>query len=361
VVDDSRIGDWFERNYRFITYEGEHGLVATVQAWIVDLCGCVGQKAEIMDPRFVLPNGIGDVTWALTKIRAVAGERPIHIILSGQPGKVVDRRAVPFLERFDFVSSVMVMDIPVLMDREAPNDAQGRYRYVPDGRQGDYHFLVPNKVLEEGRRLEEWLPEHPVDWDIMRHFSWKDTERGDATGRALEPFVAFYLGPETGHTDEGHNKNWLWEPSQWVELGLALKERGVNVAVVGADYDRSFWERYVRHGVTEAGLHWFDLLGQFEIGETFALLKHAKALISYQCGLVMVSHYLGVPCVSWWRPDGNSMHPKRMVSFHNEMRNTWIRPGWEDKYLGCLYKRESAADIIRVMDERGWLKWLPAG
>lgn len=347
---------YFEKHYNHRTYEGDHGLVAVAVEW---LGATLGSTEKLTVPvSYCLPNGIGDVMWALTKIRSVAGGEPIDVTLSGDPGREADHRAVPFLKRFPFVRSVRVSDVPVLLDKkDDPTDAQGRYRYHPDGLDGAYHYLVPNATLERGQRLEEWLPQFPTDYDVIREMSFEGTERGTLLAQGLHPFVAFYLGPEAGHCDEGHNRGWLWEPRHWQELGRALQEEhGLKVAVVGADYDRSFWEKYVRPGVEKEGLHWLDLIGKLEIGETFAFLKGAKALVSYQCGLAIVLHYLGGNVVVWWRPDGDSCHGSRKVCFDNNMRNAWVRPGWEKKYIGCLYKQETVGDILGAMEEREWLK-----
>src|SRR4029077_6754272 len=150
-----------------------------------------------------------------------------------------------------------------------------------------------------------------------------------------------------GHTDEGHNRGWLWEPKHWAELGRAFREEhGLNVAVVGADYDRSFWEKYVKPGIEKDGMLWHDLIGRLEIGETLALLKESKCLVSYQSGLVMTTHYLGGNVVSWWRPAGNSCHPKRLLSFDERMTTAWVRPGWEGRYIGAIYGRETVGDLL---------------
>lgn len=358
VSDTPGMAVFFEKHYLWRPYEGEHGLVNEACAWLAETLGSPGGAGEDLVPvSFALPNGIGDVMWALTKIRSVAGSYPIDVTLAGSTTREVDRRSVPFLKRFPFVREVRVSDIPMLESREQPTDAQGRYRYLPDGRRGSYHYLVPNKALEAGRRLEDWLPEHSVDWDVINEFDWSNTERGEQLAKALSPFVAFYLGPEAGHTDEGHNRGWLWEPKHWAELGRAFKEEhGLNVVVVGAEYDRSFYEKYVREGLEKEGQHWIDLIGKLEIGETFRLLRESRLMVSYQCGLAIVLHYLGGRAVSWWRRDGDSAHQKHKVCFDNGMKDAWQRPGWEKNWLGCLYGRETVADILAAVEERGWLE-----
>lgn len=352
--DQDGIAQYFEKHYRFAGYVGDHGLVNKVADWLAALFNIHFEKEPSMT--FVLPNGIGDVMWALLKIEHISQKDKIDLILSGDPRREIDHRATFFLKRFPFVRDISVNDVPILHDRDHPTNSRGRYNYVSDGVREDFHYLIPNATLETGRRIEDWLPQHKINWDVIKGFNWEGAEKGTLLGQGMSPFVAFYLGPEKGHTDEGHNLGWLWEPKHWIELGVALKERGINVVVVGASYDRSFYERYVKQGVYEAKLGWVDLIGKLEIGETFALLKESKCLISYQCGLGIVGHYMGVKVAMWWRPDGNSCHPERLVCFDEHMATAWVRPGWEDRYMGLIYLRETPQQIIAEIDKRGWLQ-----
>ncbi len=352
---NSALGEFFAKNYRFRTYAGEHGLVAVAQQWLAEVLGCT-ELAGGLPVSFVLPNGIGDVLWALTKIKYLAAGRPIDVILAGDPRREIDHRAVPFLRRFPFIRDVSVLDIPILEDKENPTDSRGRYRYVSDGVRGSHHYLMPNRPLEAGRRLEDWLPETPTDWKIMDEFNWATTERGKDLGKGLSPMVAFYLGPEAGHCDEGHNRGWLWEPKHWIELGAAFAERGFQVAVVGAHYDRSFFENYVQKAVAESGQVWADLIGRFEIGETLAFLKEAKCFISYQCGLGVCANYLGINTAMFWRPDGDSAHQDRLVCFAEAMKDAWTRPEWPEKYIGMIYTKVTPASLMEEIDRREWLK-----
>jgi hypothetical protein len=353
--DGMGVADFFEANYKYLTYEGDHGLVAGVLKWLAEVLGHKEDPMTVCPACFILPNGIGDTMWAILKIRKIACGRPIDLVLSGNPGREIDSRAVPFLKRFPFVRSVKVSDIPALEDLENPTDSRGRYRYVSDGPRGRWHYLMPNRTLESGRRIEEWLPGIPVDWDVLDSYDWTGTERGDREAETLGDFCCFYLGPESGHTDEGHNWKWLWEPKDWVQLGLGLVASGLRVCVIGARYDRSFWERYVRPGVEEVGMDWADLCGELEIGETLALLRRAKLLVSYQCGLGIVNHYLGGKTVMWWRPEGDSLHPRHFISFSEQMKDAWIRPGWESNYMGLIYKQCSPQGILEEMEKRKWI------
>ncbi|MBX9677967.1 MAG: hypothetical protein K2X38_04325 [Gemmataceae bacterium] len=354
-----QIGDFFEANYLHRFYDGsDFGLVIESRKWLAETLSIENPPIPV---KCVVPTGIGDSVWALHKIRAIFEKEhpgvPIKIILCGDPGNTIDHRSLSFLRRFDFIESVEVMDVPVLQSKSNPTDEQGRYKYVTDGMHGPYHFLTPNHALERGVRLEDWLPEYPCDWDVMKRFSLEGTEKGKAAGAALGKFVAFYLGPERGNVDEGHNRGFLWEPKHWNALGKWFTKQGCRVVVVGAPYDRSYWEKYVREGVGQEGMEWVDMIGSFDdIGDPFAFLLQAKCFISYQCGLGIVSHYLGQKVAMWWRPDGDSCHPERKVCFDERMAHCWTNPALRENYLPLIYKRETVADVIRMVDDRGWVK-----
>jgi ADP-heptose:LPS heptosyltransferase len=359
VQDRPAVAAYFEKHYQYTIYQGDFGLTAAAGTWLRNLLGPEQEEAKALGRTFVVPPGIGDILWALLKIRSIAQDEPIDLVLSGLPDKEINWRAIPFLKRFPFVTRATVLDVPLLKNEEDSlrNDAQGRYRYLADGEQGQFTYLIPNAVLERGERLETWQPEHPLDWDVTQEFDWSNTDKGTDLGRALKPFVAFYLGPEEGNVEEGHNRGFLWEPKHWIELALLLRDR-FRIAVVGAHYDRSYYERYVREGVAKAGMKWFNFLGKLEIGETMALLRQAQCFVSYQCGLGIFAHYLGQRVAMWWRPDGDSCHPKRLVAFDNRMKDAWTNPAIvaEGKYLGLLYKRESPRDIYEEMTKRSWLE-----
>ncbi len=307
--------------------------------------------------RFFTPTGIGDCVWALTKMRAIAGDRMIEVVISGNPGREIDNRTPPFLRRFRWIGNASILNRTVL-ERGARTDRLGRYRLLPDGMRDGLYHLMPNKALEAGIRLEDWLPDVPIDWNVMDSFDWSGTQKASALGKAYSPFVALYLGPEEGNTVEGHNRGPLWTPRQWVQLGRGFHRQKLNIVVVGASYDRSYWEKYVRPLAEKAGLHWLDAIGKWEIGSTFAFLRQAKCLISYQCGLGIVSHYLGVPVAMWWRQDGDSAHPRDRVCFDERMAHCWTRPEpqYQQRYLPLYYGRQTPEEILAIIEERGWLR-----
>lgn len=310
--------------------------------------------------KIVVPPGIGDTTWCLLKMQSLLQGDVADLIQPGDSSNPICRRAVDYLMRFDFVRSVSVEDLPLHPPGEPQTDTQGRYNYMPSGWQSDggAFWMMPNGHLERGNRIEEWLPELSINWDVMDHFSWGKTEYAEELRRQMKPYAVFYLGPESGNAGDGHNRGWLWDTNDWLALGQGMRQRGLTIAVVGANYDRSFYDNYMLPALKHAEMGWLDTIGTMHIAETLAFIRGAKVFVGYQSGLGVVAHYLGVPTVMWWRPDGNSIRSDVYCSFDERMATAWTRPDLEYQYgyMGLIYTRQTPTDILAEIDWRGWIE-----
>jgi hypothetical protein len=108
--NDKEMSLYFERTYRWIPYpNGPRGLVSEASKWLSKV---LDWEADVPTVQYVTPNGIGDVYWVLKRIKSIAKAEhngaPIDIILSGNPGRDIDRRRTYFLKRFPFVRSATV-------------------------------------------------------------------------------------------------------------------------------------------------------------------------------------------------------------------------------------------------------------
>lgn len=312
--------------------------------------------------RVAVPAGIGDSLWPLLKMRDLlrrtnAGQ--VQIAFCGGP----PHRSQEFLERFDFVYRAYPCDLSTIEESD-PILPSGGYNWTPSGQgwHGRFDYvLVANAHLERGERIETWLPELAIDWELPSCWRYTAAEIGFAAElrRRLGEYVAIYCGPLEGNTTAGHNRGPRWRPGEWASLIEFLTTNGRRVVVLGAEWDRSYFdqqlapliERLRRRDCVE------NLIGQTSIGQTFAAIQGARAFVGYQSGLVVWSALLGVPTVGFWRAAGDSILPDRHLSFSEAMAHCWTPPGAVEsgRYLPAIYGRTCAADIVDWSLKYGWL------
>jgi hypothetical protein len=307
---------------------------------------------------FLLPQGIGDIVWALFKIQAIrdaqdpGGPIDVHIACGGT--SAIETRALDFVRRFSFVSSAE-MFVCRGLGNNPPVRTTGRYNYIQDGwyeYDGErYCVLVPNAALEEGVRLEDWLPHHAIDWGIFRDFRITDAERriGDELSRKLSPYAVFYPGPLMGNTTNGHNRRSLWTPRDWRDLGRRVHdELGLPIVAVGASYDASYYDILLRPMLNGDASYWTNLIGGTSLGELWSVTSRAKFVVSYQAGVGIISTYLGTPTAIFWRPEGDSISPDFYLSFDERMASAWVPPDIlaTGQHRALIYGRDKVPDVV---------------
>jgi hypothetical protein len=316
--------------------------------------------------RFLLPTGIGDSVWALHKIEAIRDAHdpggPIDVTLVGGTHHI-DSRAVDFVKRFSFVTSVNVK--PFRIHKDGPLTlSDGTYNYLDDGRytfvDGQYCVLIPNAALERGERLESWLPHHNIRWSIFNDFNITDKEHeyASAIRERVGPYAVFYPGPLAGNTIDGHNRGPLWHPRDWVELGWRVfKELGLQIVVVGASYDKAYWDEMLVPPIGPHADFWHSIIGRTSLGELWGITERAKFVISYQAGVGIISTYLGTPTGIFWRPYGDSISPSLFLSFNEAMASAWVPPKVLDSgtHLPLIYGRHGVGYIMEQIRSRGWV------
>ena len=323
--------------------------------------------------KFLLPQGIGDSCWALTKIQSVrdtlAPGEPIDVYLTCSKRDPLQDRALDFIRRFGFVHTAeMRLNYGIHHNNgtdRPPFTPGGYWDYIEDGWYefaGErYCVLIPNAPLERGIRLEKWLPQYSIDWDIFRHFriSLQEQAYGKMVRSKIGPYAVFYPGPIEGNTREGHNRNMLWKPAEWVALGERIhKELGLAIVAVGAAYDYDYYTHMLAPRLNGASSHWVDLIGRTTLGELWSVTSNAKFVISYQAGVGIISAYLGTPTAMWWRPRGDSISQAGFLSFEEEMSSAWASPKIIESgtYLPLIYGRDKGDYIMQQIAERGWAK-----
>jgi hypothetical protein len=321
--------------------------------------------------RILVPQGIGDCIWSLFKVQDLVKKLnpgPIDIRIACWEKNEAEMRALPFVERFGFVNSVEMYVMPregkesPVLRPGPPADHYGIYRYIEDGPHPELpdidYVLMPNGALEQGIRLENWGPEFETNWDIMDSFRFTDEELtyADQFVKRHGQFVGFFMGSVANNTISGHNRNGLWSAAEWIELGDRLHEKyAVQIVVVGTTWDEDYFDQCIYPHVKDKPF-WHNFISKWHIGKTYAVLRKARLVVSYQSGIGIVSHYLGRPMVMFWRPKGDSISPHHYISFEEAMATGWARPDFlaANKLMVCWYGRKKVADIIKFAEKNGW-------
>ncbi len=311
--------------------------------------------------KFLLPTGIGDATWALTKAAAISGRlgdgRVEIAIACNDEHDATQLRALEYVQRFPFVTSARMLRTGAILKPGPHTDARGRYRYIDDGDMSfapGWYPLVPNAPLERGERLETWFPDDVTDWTLTRQ--WANTEKESAIAATLRKTVGeyaiLYPGPSSGNGPEGHNRGGMWSPREWVELAQRIRGMSLTPVAIGAKYDWDYYRHHIAHAIKAVDPSMrlvVSLVGQTAIGATLAVIRGAKFGVYYQSGLGVWGAFESVPTAMFWRPDGNSIHPRQLLCFDERMASAWVPPRelMEGRYLPCIYGTATVEEIAQ--------------
>lgn len=238
--------------------------------------------ADARRVEFVLPVGIGDISWVYSKIMHLPkfGLQPTIYT----PGEAPQRahefvRLLPNVEWGGYVETssghVMTSHVP------AQWPATWGWRPLTDyGRVN----VTANCHLELGRRLEDWWPILPTEY----HYTIKS-----------EPAIINkqYIGIHLSEREECGNVFWrIWSDMQWVEF-IARLDRALdrpNFLFIGAHYDAMRIDSVARHLPNLRRAWW---IGR-DLAETVDMLQKLRYFIGYHDGLSVLANVVRTPALS---------------------------------------------------------------
>lgn len=249
---------------------------------------------KIAEPRtsILVPAGIGDAYWVLTKLpgfmreNGLVGIPDVYVQDSGGP-----KRTQPFLQTIPSVHAAGYK--PLRNDSKLFHEAYMRdaRTVFPDVLGVDY-FIAYNGVMRAGKSLVDVDPQYGCEW-YPRMFVSKAAMRFRDEMVAKGPYIVTY------YAEAGMYTYWLAEfPEDQISYALRIMQRDLNVGVafIGASWDRG----QVGKRIAESDPTFVDLIGATTYDQMVGCLLGATAVVGYPAGNTMLGAVLGIPTVLLW-------------------------------------------------------------
>jgi len=279
-----------------------------------------------METTFGVPSGIGDVSWAYSKLKYL-GPQEYHVA-DGWP-----HRTVPFLELLPGVSksSYGPFNFGDIVKFESMHGYHPSPRWADVPKGFGVTYIEPNRHLEMGRRLEDWLPDLPCDFHYQINIAEEDKIR--ARNRLDK-----YPKPWTGISAASYRGSEAWKTWGYEDWSPFLKawhsEVEGTIFLLGG-----FWDDLTD---TLADDGWVSLVGKTNIGTAISTLDLLDYYIGFSSGLGVLRTVLKKNAFLLW-PD-----------FQAELSTSWAP-------LNMLESRAYTAQLWRPYDlvikrARNWLR-----
>lgn len=288
-----------------------------------------------------LPSGIGDFSWAWSKLYWVREQIREIAIADGWPYRTTpyvdlcwspDERAAgkttsygtfnyKDIQIYEMVNSIAYTPGVISTWGKVLTECAGHSQIL----------MQPNAHLEAGHKLALWLADLPTEYHYPLYTTAAHKTSAARTVAALHtrcggrPLVgvscASYRGSEAWKT---------WDRSDWTNFLSQVIAHGWQPVIVGG-----FWDD-LSSGVA-AALDLPDLVGRTDVGEMVEILRLLDAFITFSSGLNVIRTVLDKPVMALW-PD-----------FQRELSTAWCPPAMlaSGRYVAALY-RDPVIDVWPV-------------
>jgi len=225
----------------------------------------------------IVPSGVGDISWVYSKISKAP--REIHMQICGE----TPQRSLEYVKLLPNIKSAEYVKICTydLLDMEQPKTYQEFLNWPED----KPCPLIANNWLDEGNRIEGWLPDGEVDhyYDI----SIPDKAKNKAQ-EALKDMI-YPVGILMAHENAVYA--WRgWQPEEWLILIKKLYQEFpfITFIFLGAYWDVGMMNQMQPY-LKLYKIPYIDLVGRTHIAETIAILERLKMFIAFASGMNMLS------------------------------------------------------------------------
>ena len=256
-------------------------------------------KPQQIRPTILLPPGIGDSYWSITKLQAFLKREKlalpdVHVACNRDMKHNGHKRAFPFLEMFPFLHATGETH-NTETEKEIWKEA-----YAQEGRTifknvlGCDYFISYNGHLRIGAQMEELDPDLETNWTPPMFISLEQRRFKQAAEAKYGKYVVFYFVFQGTYT--------YWVKQFGVDklvdfIRQTCRETGATPIFVGAQWDA---EENTLNKLKREIPNAVDLVGKTNVQQLFGLLRGAELLVGYPSGLSIISTVLGVKTLILW-------------------------------------------------------------
>lgn len=267
---------------------------------------------------FHVPSGIGDFSWAYSKLKHVG--MADWTIADGWP-----HRTVPYVQLLENVNSAQYgpfdYNTIVRLEQQFGWDTATRPTWEKINQfPGTSVYIQPNLHLEQGRRLEDWLPDLPCDFHYPINIPEIERERMAAMLSGMRRPIfgiscASYRGSEAWKT---------WGHDEWVMfLRMLEAEIGGTILLLGG-----FWDDLTSTVATTCGYK--DIVGKTSVPMMVAAMEMLDGYIGFSSGMGIIRTVVKKPVFMMW-PDhqvelSTSWAPPEMLEERSYVASLWREP-----------------------------------
>lgn len=275
-----------------------------------------------------VPSGIGDFSWLYSKLVGLNAPLDIKVAKSGAA------RTLPFLKLLPNVAKMGVGRFRSHDVLGAPDRSGWSRLLLEEASSRQYIRIQINTWLEGGMRIEDWMPDLPVDYHyVMRR------EGQDKVLETLSPWQRWF----TFYCANARTvKRWRsWEADEWAELGEKLMEAFPidGIVLIGAGWDISF-----TFGIEQAlsgKVPCKNVVGELSLGESLEVVRRSAYTIAFPSGIPILAATMGCPVFMFYphhlEPMQDAWADPQMIEDGSYKGHQFCTPGEVFDWIGNGY------------------------
>ena len=252
------------------------------------------RKPKQKRTKILLPPGIGDIYWVLTKFESFLAHHEIDLpdVFIQEQG--VKNRGLGYLERFPFLCAKDYQ--PFLHGR--PSEFAEAYKMNKEtvfrNVLGCDWFLAFNGPMRFDKSLYDIHPEYKVDWYPRMFVPKEEAQYGRQFLDSNESYVVGYFSSHKMYM------SWLIEfgEEQIAEaFRIIYSETGFKFVLVGSSWDLNGPASRIHELLPDITI---DLVNKTSLTQLYGLFKYSQGVIGFPSGITITSVSLGIPTTMIW-------------------------------------------------------------